>query len=105
MPDIIGREAELRMADLALGRVANGLSVLLIRGDAGIGKSTIWAEVVGRAEARGWRVLQARAAAAEAPLTLTTLADLLEPLGPELAVGLPVPQQAAIAAALLEVQP
>jgi len=105
VPELVGRDAELRSADRALDLAAEGRSRLLIRGDAGIGKSTLWDAVVARAVGRGWRVLSARAAAAEAPLMLATLGDLLETIDDAEIARLPDPQAAALRAALLRAEP
>ena len=43
-----------------------GASALVIEGDAGIGKMTLWFEMVRAAGAGGYRVLQARPAESEA---------------------------------------
>jgi predicted ATPase len=43
---IVGRDAELVTVDRFLERVAVGLAALVIEGEAGIGKTTLWAEAV-----------------------------------------------------------
>src|SRR6476646_1048247 len=43
-------------------------SALLIEGETGIGKTTLWLAALDLAEAKGFRVLSARAAAAESVL-------------------------------------
>src|SRR4051812_29676308 len=50
--DFVGRSAELATFDRAIADAANGLpSVVLVSGDAGIGKSTIVSESASRAGA------------------------------------------------------
>src|SRR5216684_1381733 len=60
--EIIGREQELAKVDAfidAAGRAPRGL---VLEGEAGIGKSTLWREGVEHARARGVRVLTSRPA-------------------------------------------
>jgi DNA-binding CsgD family transcriptional regulator/tetratricopeptide (TPR) repeat protein len=57
-PIIVGRDDELARIDRALDAAAAGTPVLLlVRGEAGIGKSRLVREAVARAHARGSRVL------------------------------------------------
>jgi DNA-binding CsgD family transcriptional regulator len=85
-PMIVGRQRELTLADAFLDAAATGFAVLDIDGEAGIGKTTVWREVLERAEARGFRVLACRPAAAEAKLSLAAISDLLAEV-PEHAFG------------------
>jgi tetratricopeptide (TPR) repeat protein/transcriptional regulator with XRE-family HTH domain len=55
-PEFVGRTRELRLLDRHLA--GEGLPLLLLAGEPGIGKSRLLAEVAWRAEAAGWRVLQ-----------------------------------------------
>lgn len=98
---IVGRDPELEAIQNALAEAPRALTAVLIEGEAGIGKSTLWAEAVATASARGWRVLAARAVASEAQVTLSALGDLLHGIDEALLQGLPVPQARAIDAALL----
>ena len=52
-------------------------AALVVEGEAGIGKTTVWLEAVRLGEARAFRVLQARPAESEARLSYAALADLL----------------------------
>src|SRR5215213_4924211 len=55
---LVGRTAELATLDEALHAAANGSpGVVLIAGEAGIGKSRLAAEAASRALADGWQVL------------------------------------------------
>jgi DNA-binding CsgD family transcriptional regulator len=74
---------------------------LVIEGEPGIGKTTLWLDAVGRARERGFRVLTSRAAAAESVLAYTTLADLLSDVDESIWADLPAPQQQGLDAALL----
>jgi DNA-binding CsgD family transcriptional regulator len=98
---IIGRERELAAADEFLDGLAEGAAGLVLEGEAGIGKTTLWAATIARAEARGFRLLSCRPAEAEAKLSYAALADLLSPLDDEEFGGLPDLQRRAIDAALL----
>lgn len=71
-------------------------SALLIEGDAGIGKTTLWMAASDRARRRGFRVLTTRAAEAESVLAYTALADLLTGVDPTVWSDLPGPQRAAV---------
>jgi DNA-binding CsgD family transcriptional regulator len=75
--------------------------LLLIEGEAGIGKSTLWRAAVGEAERRDYRVLACTAARSETQLAFTSLRDLLGPVFDELADSLPPPQRRVLAVVLL----
>jgi DNA-binding CsgD family transcriptional regulator len=98
----IGRDAELRIVDDVLDAAAGASTGLIVEGDPGIGKSTLWRETLARAHVRGIRVLVARASAAESVLAYAALADLLADVDRTVWADLPVPQRRALAAALLE---
>jgi DNA-binding NarL/FixJ family response regulator len=104
MPGLVGREVELEAAAAFLERLAEGPAGLLFEGEAGIGKTTVWAETVERARGQS-RVLCAQPAEAEARLPFAALADLLEPLLSDVLAALPTPQRHALAVALLEEEP
>ena len=100
-PDaILGREAELAAADRFFDGAPQGPTALLIEGEAGIGKTTIWHEAVRRGASTS-RVLVSRASENETKLSFTVLTDLLEPALDEAADDLPAPQRRALEAALL----
>jgi hypothetical protein len=61
VPNLFGRERELARADQALARAKAGNgSLLLLSGEAGIGKSSIAHELASRAQASGVRVVWGR---------------------------------------------
>jgi DNA-binding CsgD family transcriptional regulator len=97
---IVGRDAELAALVSILGEAIDGPVGVLIDGDAGVGKTTLWAALVADARARSWHVLSSRPAAAETKLTFSGLADLLEPY-PDAIESLPQPQRRAIEVALV----
>jgi DNA-binding CsgD family transcriptional regulator len=102
---LLGRTQELESIESFLDRCNSGPAELLIEGDPGIGKTTLWQEARQRAEGRGIRVLSCRAAEAEAKLSFSALSDLLEPLPNEALAALPAPQRRALDVALLRADP
>src|SRR6187551_1362014 len=105
LDSIVGREAELREIERFLAAVRTAPGALVIEGEAGIGKSTIWLEAVRRAEESGFRVLQARPAESEARLSYAALADLVGDAVDEVAFALPAVQERALDVALLRAGP
>src|SRR5262245_41984872 len=71
-------------------------SALLIEGEPGIGKTTLWLEALDRAREQGFRVLSARAAEAESVLAYAALADLLDGVPASAWADLPEPQRFAV---------
>jgi DNA-binding CsgD family transcriptional regulator len=105
MSAVYGRSNELATADEFVTSAATGSSVLLIEGEAGIGKTTVWRETVERARPAGIRVLSCRPAETEAKFALSALADLLGSVPDEALATLPEPQRRALEVALLRAQP
>jgi DNA-binding CsgD family transcriptional regulator len=98
---VFGREQEFaRIARLLDERRAGPLGVL-IEGDAGMGKTTVWEAVLELARTRSWRVLAARPAEAEGRFSYGAARDLLGPLLDETINGLPGPQRRAVETAFL----
>ncbi|MEE6177883.1 helix-turn-helix transcriptional regulator [Mycobacterium sp. 050134] len=97
----IGRHAEEQAVTEFLDSVPHQSGALVIEGEPGIGKTTVWVDAVERARARGFRTLSCRAAAAESVLAYTALADLLSDVDDSVWSDLPAPQQRALAGALL----
>ena len=102
---IVGRERELASVSRLLEPVEEGLRVLLLEGEPGIGKTTVWEHALADAAERGYRVLACRPAEAEAKLAFTALGDLLAPIADHGLPGLPEPQRAALEVALLRAAP
>jgi DNA-binding CsgD family transcriptional regulator len=98
---LVGRAAEARTVASLLDAPADGSATVIIEGEPGIGKSTLWFDGVERARGRGVRVLSARTSAAESVLAYAALADLLVGVEPQLWADLPLPQRRGLAAALL----
>jgi DNA-binding CsgD family transcriptional regulator len=101
---IVGRDGELATIDAWLAARLTGLEVVLIEGEPGIGKTTVWREGVERARRVGYRVLSCRAAQAETRMSFAGLGDLLADVDPEAFAGLPQPQRLAIDRALFRVE-
>jgi DNA-binding CsgD family transcriptional regulator len=99
--DLVGRRAELVAAAGFLDALGTGPLALVLEGEAGIGKTTLWQATVADARRRGMRVMVARPAAAEAELSYAALADLLTAVGEDVLVALPPPQRQAVDAVLL----
>ena len=95
------RPLEGRSVDAFLTSTAVGPSALLIEGEPGIGKTTLWLAAVEQARSRGFRVLSTRAAAAESVLAYTALADMLDDVDPAIWTDLPGPQMLAVDQVLL----
>lgn len=94
---VVGRLHELAELERWLDRAAGMPPGLLLAGEPGIGKSTVWQAALGPARERGLRVLVARPSEAERELPFAALTDLLD--GLEL-TDLPAPQRSAIDVAL-----
>ena len=102
---IVGRDAELSVIEAFLDRPAEGLRVLVLEGDAGIGKSTLWLAGVAAARERSFRVLTSRPAETERTLAYVVLGDLFADAGPEVLAALPAPRRHAFESALLREEP
>ena len=103
--EIIGRADALAAAERLLDRVAGGPAALVLAGEAGIGKTTVWNAGRTAAAEQGLRVLVSRPASADAHLPLGALGDLLGAVSPEVLSRLPGPQRRALEVALLRAEP
>ncbi len=99
--EIIGRESEIAVVHAFLDRPAEGLRALVLEGEAGIGKSTIWLAAVAAARDREIRVLVSRPAENEQTLPNVVLGDLFVDLSEEVLATLSAPRRRAVEAALL----
>ena len=99
--EIVGREGEVAALHAFFDRAGEGPASVVLEGDAGIGKSTIWLAGLEAARERSLRVLVARPAEAEQGLAHAALGDLLGPCADEVLPELPPPRRRALEAALL----
>jgi DNA-binding CsgD family transcriptional regulator len=102
---IVGREQELAAIERFLTDVPGMPAALVIEGEPGIGKTTLWLGAVRLGEGQGFHVLQARPAENEARLSYAGLADLVGDVFDDLRGALPPVQERALAAALLRAEP
>ena len=100
----IGRDAEAARIGGFLGEVPRGPRVLLIEGEAGIGKTTLLRKGHDTAVQLGITVLAAYPAESEVPLQFAGLADLLETVPAVLVDGLPGPQRQAVRQVVLRAE-
>jgi DNA-binding CsgD family transcriptional regulator len=98
---IAGRDAELASVREFVASVTDGAAALVLQGEAGVGKTTVWSEAIVLAEAQGCRVLRTRPAESETTLSFSALGDLLEPVADDALAALPEAQRRALAVALL----
>lgn len=97
---LIGREREREKLERLVQQAQAGHGgAVVVRGEAGVGKSALLAGAADRAETTGARVLRARGVESETQLPFAALHQLLHPLA-ELVVSLPEPQATALNAAL-----
>ena len=101
----IGRDAEAAQISRFLGELPCGPRVLLVEGEAGIGKTTLLKEAHDTAVRLGYVVLSAFPAESEVPLQFAGLADLLEWVPADLVAGLPIPQRQAVRQAVFRAEP
>jgi DNA-binding CsgD family transcriptional regulator len=97
---ILGREEELAAIARFVNDDRSGPRALLLEGEAGIGKTTLWREGLRLAEDKGL-VLESRASEVETRLSFTVLGDLLAPALAGALDELPAGQRGALEAALL----
>src|SRR5919201_5367391 len=98
---LVGREEALDRVDRFVGDLESLPAALVLKGEAGIGKTTLWQAGIAAAEGTGFLVLRATPSEAEASLAFAAAADLLTPVADEAVADLPDVQRRALAAALL----
>ena len=99
--ELVGRETETGAAQAWVDLLGDGPAALVVRGDPGIGKTSLWAAATDLATAAGALVLVSRPVEAEMPLGYAGLGDLLEPVADRVLAALTEPLAADLAAALL----
>jgi DNA-binding CsgD family transcriptional regulator len=98
---IVGRDRELDAVRAFVASIAEGPAALVLEGEPGVGKTTLWRAGIAAAADAGVLVLRSSPAEAEARLPYAVLGDLIEAVAAEATGGLPPPQRRALAAALL----
>ncbi len=98
---MIGREAEVAVLADFLAAARDMPQALVLDGEAGIGKTTLFEAALAEAREQGYAVLSCRPVGAETAFSFAALADLLRPVLPEGLERLPLPQRRALSAALL----
>jgi predicted ATP-dependent serine protease len=78
---VLGRGREQEHVAQFLGEIPRGPAILLIEGEAGIGKTTLWGFGVEEALDRGHTVLVARAGETETKLRARTIRRARDPVG------------------------
>lgn len=98
---LVSREAEAHVISAFLASDSPDPSAVVLDGEAGIGKTTLFLAAVDEAAGRGFAVLSTRPAAAESVLAYASLADMVGSVDPEVLEGLPAPQRNALDRVLL----
>jgi DNA-binding NarL/FixJ family response regulator len=99
MDGVIGRERELAHVEAFVNDLRDDPAALVIHGDAGIGKTTLWRAAVVETRRRSHRVLVCRASETESALPFLGLADIFDDCADTVA-ALAEPQRRALEAAL-----
>src|SRR5919201_2058106 len=76
--DLVGRDDELVRLREFVSSMADGPRAMVVRGEAGIGKSTLWRAAINAEEVAAFTVLSARCVEAELPLALVGVSDLVQ---------------------------
>ncbi|WP_263998150.1 helix-turn-helix transcriptional regulator [Mycobacterium yunnanensis] len=97
----VSRSGERQAVDDLLGGVGTVPAALVIAGEPGIGKTTLWLYGVERAREQGFRVLSTRADEAESVLAYAAVADLLHDVESEVLRDLTDLQRVAVDRVLL----
>jgi DNA-binding CsgD family transcriptional regulator len=98
---VVGREVELASIGDFVSGIPDGASTLVLEGEAGMGKTTLWRFGVETAEGAGVCVLGAQPGESETALSFSGLGDLLDSVLAEAMAPLPAGQRAALARALV----
>jgi DNA-binding CsgD family transcriptional regulator len=101
MTGIVGREGELGSLRAFVDEQRDTPAALVLEGDAGIGKSTLWVAGVEHARTQALRVLVSRPIEAERNLSYVGLVDLFEPVAGDVLPELPAPRRRALEIALV----
>ena len=100
VPELVGREPELEQVRSWAHGLSTGPSALVIRGEAGIGKTTIWQVATAEAASAEATVLVSRPVESELPLGHAGLGDLFGRVAASVLDRLPELQSRALKSAL-----
>ncbi|HEY1273435.1 MAG TPA: AAA family ATPase [Thermoleophilaceae bacterium] len=100
-PEVLGRERELGSVYAFLDRPVEALAGLVLLGEPGVGKSTLWEAAVAASRERDFLVLSSRPAEAERGLAYVVLGDFFEGVLGDVLPALTAPRRRALEAALL----
>ncbi len=101
MPAVVSRPFERRAVSEFLRSAAHKPSGLVIEGEPGIGKTTLWLSAIEDARESGYQVFTARVGQTESVLALAAVADLLRGIDATILAGLPDMQRIAVDRVLL----
>ncbi|GAB3434312.1 ATP-binding protein [Flindersiella endophytica] len=101
----LGRENELEAIGRVLQDKASAPRAVVLEGEAGIGKSTVWGAGLAHAMRSGYLVLSTRASQSETALSFAGLSDLFAEVVDDVLPHLPEPQRVALEVALLRRSP
>ena len=101
MTIVVGRDVEITSLRDFVAGISDGASALVLEGEAGMGKTTLWSAGLAEAEERGLRVLQSLPAESETALSFSGVSDLLDPVLDEALVPLSAGQKRALSRALV----
>lgn len=99
--EVIGRQWEQDNVDRFLDLLPERPAAMVLEGEPGIGKTTVWRAAVDAARRRSYRLLICRASESEGALSFLGLGDLLDSMSKEALELLPEPQRLALELALL----
>ncbi len=103
--EIVGREEELGALARFIDDIDRRPAGLVLEGEAGVGKTTLWRAALRMAEKNGHRILATSGAPTETTLAFAGLGDLLGTVLSEVLPRLPMPQRSAMEATLLLSEP
>ena len=101
----MSRPEEARAISDFLTAASTEPAALVVEGEPGIGKTTLWFEAVDQALERGFHVLSSCPAEAESVYGYASLADLLAGVDAPVLDDLPAPQRVALDRFLLRAEP
>ena len=99
--ELVGRDEELSSIGHFVAGVPGGAVALVLEGEAGMGKTTLWRAAIALAEERGQLVLQAQPVESETTLSFVGVGDLLDPVLDTALEPLPAAQRRALERALV----